>query len=387
MRFDFADCSLDTETLVLTRAGTPVAVEPQVFDLLVLLADNPGRVVTRDEMIASVWGGRIVSESAISARIAAARKAVGDDGKAQRVIRTVARRGLRMVAAVETGTPAGATPAGDVQRIRYVRNAEGVSLAYAITGSGPPLIRMGPVGTDLEAEWRVASERAMFDRLADRFRLLRFDHQGFGQSDRRLEKIDFDKSAENVATVADSAGFDRFALYSESGGAIPALHFAARYPERVSRLVLIGGYVDGRMVRDGTTGPDAIRGLIAEGWDDFQGGLANAYLLAYFPESPLDVVRELVGSTQMAASSDNMLLLRDASNHASVAHLLPRIACPTLIIHARDDAVHPLTEARKLAAGIPDAELVVLDTANHVPLPGHPTWEPFLDLFLDFLAG
>ncbi len=134
MRFEFADCSLDTDTLVLTRAGASVAVEPQVFDLLLLLAENSGRVVSKDEMIAAVWGGRIVSKSAISARIAAARKAVGDDGKRQAVIRTVARRGLTMAAAVSADTTA---PARDAQVIRpeagppvrYTRNGEGHTLA------------------------------------------------------------------------------------------------------------------------------------------------------------------------------------------------------------------------------------------------------------------
>lgn len=95
MRHVFANCELDTDRLTLTRSGRSITVEPQVFDLIRLLAENPDRVVTRDEMIEVVWKGRIVSESAISARIAAARKAVGDDGKRQAVIRTVARRGLQ----------------------------------------------------------------------------------------------------------------------------------------------------------------------------------------------------------------------------------------------------------------------------------------------------
>ena len=104
MRYVFRDCVLDTGRHVLMRGDAPVAVEPQVFDLLHLLARNAGQLVTRDEILAEVWNGRIVSESAISARIAAARKAVGDDGKAQRVIRTIARRGLQMVTEVTERT-------------------------------------------------------------------------------------------------------------------------------------------------------------------------------------------------------------------------------------------------------------------------------------------
>ncbi|MCE8508581.1 winged helix-turn-helix domain-containing protein [Ruegeria pomeroyi] len=105
MRYVFSDCVLDARRHVLLRGGAPVALEPQVFDLLHLLMRNPGRLVSRDESLAEVWNGRIVSESAISARIAAARKAVGDDGKAQRIIRTIARRGLKFVAEVTADTP------------------------------------------------------------------------------------------------------------------------------------------------------------------------------------------------------------------------------------------------------------------------------------------
>jgi DNA-binding winged helix-turn-helix (wHTH) protein len=105
MKLHFADCVLDTATLSLTRGGAPVAVEPQVFDLIRLLAEQSDRVVTRDELVVAVWGGRIVSESAISARVAAARRAVGDDGKRQALIRTIARRGLQMSVPVTHSEP------------------------------------------------------------------------------------------------------------------------------------------------------------------------------------------------------------------------------------------------------------------------------------------
>ncbi|WP_319546406.1 transcriptional regulator [Ruegeria conchae] len=95
MRYVFADCVLDTDAHNLLRHGSPVAVEPQVFDLLHLLIRNAGQLVSRDEIIDVVWDGRIVSDSAISARIAAMRKAVGDDGRSQTIIQTVARRGLK----------------------------------------------------------------------------------------------------------------------------------------------------------------------------------------------------------------------------------------------------------------------------------------------------
>jgi TolB-like protein len=121
MRFLFSNHVLDTELRELRRGAKAVAVEPQVFDLLVHLVENRDRVVSKDDLIASVWGGRIVSDSTLTSRINAARRAVGDSGSEQKLIRTIARKGLRFVGAVQTQpdgsapTPASARPADDLR--------------------------------------------------------------------------------------------------------------------------------------------------------------------------------------------------------------------------------------------------------------------------------
>ncbi|MEJ6389548.1 winged helix-turn-helix domain-containing protein [Gymnodinialimonas ulvae] len=150
MEHHFADCTLDDARLTLTRGGSPVAVEPKVFDLILLLVRNAGDLVTRDRMVEEVWGGRIVSESAMSACIASARKAVGDTGKEQAVIRTIARRGLMLVAevsgeAVAPAAVAAPTIPAEAQRIRYCNSEDGSAVAYAVSGEGPPVLRFGPL--------------------------------------------------------------------------------------------------------------------------------------------------------------------------------------------------------------------------------------------------
>src|SRR5271163_4508489 len=110
MQFLFDDHTLDTDRRELRRGSEPIAVEPQVFDLLIYLVQNRDRVVSKDDLIASVWGGRIVSESTLTSRINAARKAVGDSGEHQKLIRTIARKGLRFVGTVRTQAN-GAEPA------------------------------------------------------------------------------------------------------------------------------------------------------------------------------------------------------------------------------------------------------------------------------------
>ena len=150
MIYEFNGFSLDTERLVLTEAGRPVAVEPQVFDLLRMLAENAGRVVTKDELIEAVWDGRIVSEATISTRIAAARTAVGDNGRAQSVIRTVQRRGFEMVAPVTRGNAAPApAPGGDSARptVRYAPASDGAALAWTTSGELIFMVVLGGMGS------------------------------------------------------------------------------------------------------------------------------------------------------------------------------------------------------------------------------------------------
>src|SRR4051812_36892332 len=116
MQFHFSEHVLDARLRELTRAGEAVGVEPQVFDLLVYLVENRDRVVSKDDLIASVWGGRSISDSTLTSRINAARKAIGDSGEAQKLIRTVQRKGLRFVGQIREHTdasePAGAASTG-----------------------------------------------------------------------------------------------------------------------------------------------------------------------------------------------------------------------------------------------------------------------------------
>ena len=144
-----------------------VPVAPQVFDLRLTPVRKPGAVLTRDGLIEAVWGGRIVSDAAISARVSAARRAVGDDGTRQGIIRTLPRRGFQFVADVsgeEDGRAKiaeGLTP----PKVRYATAEDGVKIAFAVSGSGPPLMRVAHHPTHLELDWAEETERAFFEQL------------------------------------------------------------------------------------------------------------------------------------------------------------------------------------------------------------------------------
>lgn len=391
MRYRFADCLLDTTRHSLSRGGAPVPIEPQVFDLLNLLVGNEGKLVTRDEIVETVWHGRIVSESAISARIAAARKAVGDDGKAQRVIRTVARRGLQLAAEVtvddDAAPPPPLTPS-EPPTVRYARADDGVTLAYCLHGEGAPLVWFGTFPSDQHKNWTKPAERPMIDALASRFRLLRYDQRGSGMSQMALDPRTLESEARDVRAIVDAAGLDRFAIFAESGSSLIAATFAALWPERVTRIAMVGGYVEGRNRRAErpAQSSEVTRRMLEEGWNAPSGAFISAFLSAYFPDGPSEIVRSIAEDFRANAPLESVLLDRDMLNEASIADRLGGITLPVMVLHARDDGIHPLDQARKLTAGLPDAELVVLDTANHVPLPGQPIWDSYLQSLTGFLS-
>ncbi|WP_050932017.1 alpha/beta fold hydrolase [Aestuariivita boseongensis] len=386
MIFRFADCNLDPDRQVLTRQGKTVSVEPQVFALLQLLVENPDRLVTRDEIVDTVWNGRVISESAISARIAAARRAVGDDGKKQRVIRTVSRRGLRLAVPVEQNQASVGAHGTSVTKARYCTADDGASLAYVIGGQGPPVAGIVHNFTDIEREpyWPGLGEE--WQAVMAQNTLLRYDPRGSGLSRQTVKSFDLDEWAEDLRAVLDAAGLEKVAIHAKTAGALVALTFAARHPNRVSRMVLTGGYVDGRVRRSGAPHvADPIRGLLAEGWDDPNAVFVSAYMSAYFPDGPDHVVRNLAAYAQGNATREFIVRWRDVFDRASVANLLPLIDCPVLVIHARHDRIHPLSEAQKLAAGISRSELLVLESGNHFPLYGDPGWDIYLSAMLNFL--
>ncbi|PSL17799.1 alpha/beta fold hydrolase [Shimia abyssi] len=387
-KYKFGGFVLDPEQHSLMHSGAPVSIEPKVFDLLLLLVKNAGELISRDTLIERIWQGRIVSDSAISACVAAARRAVGDDGQSQAVIRTVARRGFLCCAEVEVVETADEAQSRELSpRLQFTKNREDKSLAFTVTGEGPPIIYKTFGGTSIEADWNSPFFRPLLDAIRAKNTLVRFDEMGSGHSDLEMNPDRVEAVAYDLLSVADAIGLDRFSLFSQSGSALSAVFLAAHYPDRVQSMVLNGGYVEGRNVRQNTTGTPEMLGMISEGWDKPDSSFLLAYSLLYFPEGPLDLAKDIVEIMHKSCPAENMLRMRKSHSDASVADFLPMVQCPTFIVHARNDSIHPLSQARKLAAGIAGSELLVLDSANHVPMPKSPDWNAFLEATLSFLNG
>ncbi len=393
MRYRFANCVLDTDRRGLLRDGEAVSVEPQVFDLLELLAQNAGAMVSKDQMVEVVWGGRIVSEATISARINAARRAVGDTGKAQAVIRTVPRRGFEMVAAViAEGSGAGPAPqaASDIpQTIRYTTSKDGTSIAYGVSGSGPPLMRAGHFLTHLEVDWRQSVFRPFLQTLSRAHRLVRYDMRGMGLSQPDAEELTIERYIEDMLAVADAAGLERFPILGISQGVPIAVKFAAEFPERVSRLVLYGGFAQGRALRDGgmrVEEAEAMKAMIRAGWGKPGSAFVSAFTAVFCPDATKAERDSLVETQQASATPEMALKIRTALDHLDVSDALAKIVAPTLVVHASNDAVNPMSQARYLAAHIAGAELRVLESNNHLFVPSCPATDELLAVCLEFLA-
>ena len=400
--YRFLDFTLDPERLELRRASALVEVEPQVFSLLVCLLENRERVVTKDELIETVWNGRIVSEATMSSRISAARSAVGDDGKAQAVIKTFPRRGFRFIAEAQAprdqapGDAAEGAPLGEAggpaiprgQKVRFCKSKDATRIAYATTGAGPPLVRAGHWLTHLEHDWHSPVWRPFLDELGRSFAVTRYDQRGNGLSDWSVDDFSLEHFTDDLEAVVDAAGLDDFVLYGTSQGAPIAIAYAVRHPHRVSRLVLHGGYCLGRLLRDTAEREqgEALLTLMRYGWGKEGSPFIKAFTANYIPGGNEEQTQSLVELQNRTTSPENAVKIRTAVDRFDVTDLLEQVPVPTLVVHARNDGVHPLDQGRKLAADIPGAEFVLLESPNHVILPQEPAWIGLFEAIRGFVA-
>ncbi len=391
MRYHFSDRILDTERRELRHDGHTVAAEPQVFDLLEFLIRHRDRVVSRDDLIAGVWGGRIVSDSALATRINAVRRVIGDDGTAQRLVKTVVRKGFRFIGDVREQGMTQPPQARDLaQQITFCRTGDGVNIAVATVGRGPALVKTANWLNHLEHDWESPIWAPFLQRLAARFHVVRYDGRGSGMSDRDVDDISQAGFERDLDAVVEAAKPERFALLALSQGAAAAISFAARHPDRVSRLILYGAYAQGRNRRDTTADTATAQTMLAmlrQGWGQADSAFMRAFSSLYLSDASRAYIRWFADMQRMSASGDMAARLRVACDDIDVMDLLPAIRVPTLVIHARHDHVAPYDQGRLLATRIPGARLVTLESENHIPVPDDPAWSRLVDEIETFASG
>lgn len=397
MRFSFGDLAIDTDRFLLERGGESLHVQPQVFDVLSHLVLNRERVVSKGELLDSIWGDRFVSESTLTSRIKAARRVVGDDGIAQTVIRTVHGRGYRWVAEVEPD-PAAAAPAATPppdprrleQRIRFCHTSDGVRVAYATVGEGPPLVRAAHWITHLDYEWESPVWRHWMEGLSRGRTFIRYDERGCGLSDHDPEDISFEAFVRDLETVVDELELERFPLLGLSQGGPVAIEYAVRHPERVSRLILVGAFMRGRLARavteDERREAEMQGEFIRMGWGRDDPSFRLYFSSTFMPDAPPQMWSDFAALMRRTTSADNALRLNNVAIAMDVSEVLSRVTVPTLILHGRNEVRIPFSQGRELAARIRGSRLVPLDTRNHLLLADEPAWEHLLREIDAFLA-
>lgn len=393
MRYEFGDCLLDTDSYQLTRDGAVVHIEPGAFEVLAHLIEHRDRVVSKNELLDDIWGDRFVSESTLTTRIKQARQAVGDDGVAQNLIKTTHGRGYRFVGdAAEHG--AGTTTSlidqpPVEQRIHFCRAHDGTQLAYAVTGAGPPLVRAAHWLTHLDYDWHSPIWHHWLADVAVGRSLIRYDERGCGLSDLDIDSCTLDDWIEDLRAVADSLELDRFPVLGMSQGGPVAVGFASRYPERVSKLVLMNTYCRGRDVRaetsDQRSESEVQLELMRLGWERDDPTFRRFVTSAMMPDASVEQWNHFAELLRRTTTAENAVRLISTWRSVDITDQLEAVQCPTLVVHSRGDLRVPFEEGRELAARIADTRFVPLNSINHLLRVDEPAWTVFLDEMRRFL--
>jgi class 3 adenylate cyclase/pimeloyl-ACP methyl ester carboxylesterase len=277
------------------------------------------------------------------------------------------------------------------QEIHFCQTRDGVQLAYARIGQGLPLVKTGHWMTHIEFDLESPIWRHLYQELSRDHSFFRYDARGNGLSDREVPDITFEKFVDDLEAVVDAAGIDRFALLGISQGCAVSIAYAVRRPERVSHLVLLGGFAVGWRKRARTEAEkeagEAMLTLMRIGWGQENPAFRQMFTSQFIPganKEQADWFNEFQRISSSPTDAARNLL---ANGEADVSSLLSQVKVPTLVMHARYDARVPFESGRRLAAGIPGARFVPLESRNHVMLEGEPALARFLEELRSFLGA
>jgi len=276
------------------------------------------------------------------------------------------------------------------QRIRYLRTSDGVKLAWAETGAGPVLLKAANWLTHLEYDWDSPIWRHWLQFFSDHFHFIRHDERGCGMTDWNVGDLSLERWVEDLESVIDAADLrEPFTMLGISQGAAICLAYAVRHPERVSHLLLYGAYARGAL-RQGDAERERLYRAVVEvarvGWAEDNPAFRQLFTSRFIPGASDEQIKWFNDLCRRTTSPTAAAALLEARGAVEVTDLLPQVRTPTLVLHARDDAVTPISEGRLLAAGIRGAQFVELDSRNHILLEHEPAWARFREAVLEFMG-
>ncbi len=385
-----ADFTFDSARLELRdSSGAPAALRVQALAVLACLARQRGHVVTRDELMRAVWRDVVVTDGSLAQCINEIRSALGDS--AHCIVQTVPKRGYRLVADSAPSTAAPAAALGFEQEIGFATSEDGAHIAYAASGAGPMLLRAPHWMTHLEWDWRSLVYGPWIEGLSRRFRFVRYDGRNWGLSDRGVAPATLQVAASDMTAVADAAGLHRFALLGVSGGGAIAIRYAALHPERVSHLVLVGGFARGSLHRGAASITaqhlDAWSRLVEEGWAQDNAAFRQIMTSQMYPGASADEMHSFNAMQRVSCTPHEAASIRRVIADFDATVHLRQVRCPTLVLHNPHDAMVPFEEGRLIASSIAGARLVPFESQNHVPLCGEPAFPQMNRLIDEFVFG
>ena len=277
------------------------------------------------------------------------------------------------------------------QKIRICKAPDGAGIAVATLGKGPPIVRAAHWFSHVEFDARSPVWAHWLEELSREHTFIRYDQRGCGLSDWTPPSVSFEDWVNDLTAVVDELGLERFALFGMSQGAAVAIAYAARYPERVSHLILLGAFARGRLHRElalqhremAATLLDVIR----LGWTRDNPAFRQVFTTMLIPEGTREQQHCLNELARLSTSGADAVRIRKALYQIDVDSLAQKLCVPTLVLHARGDAFVEFNEGRYLATVIPSARFVPLDSQNHVLLKTEPAWRHFLAEVRAFLAS
>ena len=261
--------------------------------------------------------------------------------------------------------------------VRFCKSKDGQTLAWADVGEGPPIVRAPSWISHLELVWRDPGLAHWLHSFSVGHRLVCFDARGNGLSDWQLGSISFDSLVDDLESVFDAAGVDRAPVLANSQGCAIAAAFAARAPERVSAIVMLGGFALGRAKRSSEkdrTRAKALQAMMAAGWDDEHPSLRDLLAETIVPLASADAKRRYAEDMREMISPENIGLYREVVDNIDVMSILPDVLAPCVVIHCKGDRMQPIDQGRQLAANIPNAKFIALESSNHNLTKNDPCW-------------
>src|SRR5215470_9912691 len=392
-KYRFSNYLLDVDERRLLRDNEEIRLRGKLFDTLRMLVENAGKLVRKDAFMESVWPDSVVEDNNLDYCISQLRKMLNP----AKYIETVPRYGYRFVAEVTTPKAnassvqqeraAQSADAPD-QQIDFFTTSDGVRIAYNIAGQGPVLVRTIHWLNHLDFEWKTPVRRQWLSKIMQHNTLLRYDQRGSGLSDWNVSDFSFERTVRDFEELVDAAGLEQFAIFGGCQGAAVGIAYAVRHPERVTKMIINGTFANGWPA----PGPgarehlEAMLTLIRSGWGRDNPAFRQLWTTLFMPDADSVATVWLNELQRISLSPENAARMMAEFPNIRILDMLPKISCPTLVLHSREDGAVPLQEGKLIAARIRNARFVELPSRSHMVAPGDGAWELFVQEFSTFMG-